>query len=300
VTIIPDERNHQDQLEIMSPGDKVMVGQHVYKVMSKKNNGILFLNDEVHAHDKSVLQLRGQTVRYERNADSRMAKRFRELVLAGDCDAWDISLLCFALTKSSHELMHGAEEKVPMIEDLRNLRNESLAHVRSCRMGHKELMHAVAKMDAFVAGCLSTNEWSEWKAVSRQILQDEYTLQSQNQPYSECGLRESDTPFSRQQAQASSQQLQHQRDQDSHRQVQRQHMTSQQSLETLHISCPQQLPQMLPSQFQELQIKQLAVPCGAHFTNMQRATVGAQFGVFRKRQESICQQFWQRELMDCS
>jgi len=304
VTVVPHEGNHHD-VELLAPGDKVLVGLQTFKIMSRKN-ATLFLNDEVQAPGSSVLQLRGQTIRYERNADSRMAKRFRELILTGDCDEWDISLLCFALVNSSHELMHGVEDKIPVIEALRDLRNRSLAHVRSCRMTPEEMMMAVAKMDSFVSGCLSTDEWSEWKAVSRQVLQENYTQQNQvlqiqpAPPHPQYGTQQPNTlPLSQQQAQASSQQLQQlKRDQDSHRKAQQQQrLSQQQSQETSQISCPQQLPQVF-HETQHLQTKELAAPNGAHFTNMQRATVGAQFGVFRKRQESICQQFWQKELMD--
>lgn len=158
------------------PGDKVKLGCEVFKVMSNKGS-TLYLNEAVEQND-GVYELTGQVVPYERNADSRMAKHFREQVLVGDRDVWDTSLLCFALLKSSHGLMEGVDDAVAYVEGLRELRNKSLAHVRSCRMAPSKLAAAVESMDLFVKTCLP-QEWEEWFIVSRGVLQQYDPMQQQ-------------------------------------------------------------------------------------------------------------------------
>lgn len=166
---------HASATHSLSPGDKVLVGHEEYKVMSIKGNKII-LNDEVILD--GPLALRGQLLGYERNADSRMVKHFRPLILAGDCDAWDISLLCFALLNSSHELLGGDEEACQHVRGLRKLRNNRLAHVQSCRMQTWELNEAVEIMDRFVAHCLPGQE-TEWKAARQRVMRQSQDTQQQ-------------------------------------------------------------------------------------------------------------------------
>jgi hypothetical protein len=103
------------------------------------------------------------------NADYRMARHFQPKVLRGALGGWDLSLLCFALLYSSHDLLGGAGyEARHLVEQLRDLRNNKLAHVERCALCAADLEQAVYAMDSFVAECLPEH-WVQWVEASRGI-----------------------------------------------------------------------------------------------------------------------------------
>merc|ERR1711998_569128 len=103
------------------------------------------------------------------NMDSRMQKFFTPKVLMGDTRDWDMSLLCFALLYSSHTLIPIGDDARQLVEGLRDLRNNKLAHISACSMQREELWEAVRKMDDFIEYCLPS-EWELWLTTSREIL----------------------------------------------------------------------------------------------------------------------------------
>jgi len=262
----------------LAAGDKVKVHHQTLKVMSIKGDR-LHLNDSLE-HEGAALPLYGQIVGYERNADSRMARHFEPKVLSGDSDKWDISLLTFALLNSSHDLMRGAEEQVPHVVALRNLRNDRLAHVQSCRMAREELEEAMATMNSFVHHCLPA-EWQEWQERSRAVLHTQYGLRSSIR-HVEIQCEQPPQPSQPQYEQQASQTPQQQQQQQQQRER-------------------QQLPQT-PHRIQsQAQLDLQRIPSfdysGAHARAMlSAATQRASQSDIRQQQEGICRRFWQSEL----
>lgn len=269
----------------LSPGDKVRVGHCRAKVMSVKGDS-LYLNDMIEYAD-ATLPLTGQCVPYERNADARMARHFRPLVLAGDSSGWDISLLCFALLNSSHELLRGREAHATHLHALRELRNSRLAHVQRCRMERSELKSSVQVMDSFVRECMPC-EWEQWHAVSRAVLQQRYLAQDRQQ-------HTQHTQHTQQQQQRQlQQQLQQHQQQRASSALDRQQQRTQQehkSSSGSHSLCTRQ-PSQQQQQHQQLSTM-IIQPAGSHMRAMlSAASSSSDVQHIRKRQEAISQQFW--------
>lgn len=150
----------------MAPGDHILIADEMYKVVSLKPN-ILHLSRP--ARESGTFPVRMQSMRGERNADSRMRRYFEPKVLKGDVRDWDLSLLCFALLYSSHNLIPIGDDARQLVEELRDLRNNKLAHVERCAMDSHELARAVEIMNRFVEGCMP-NELELWNEASRGIL----------------------------------------------------------------------------------------------------------------------------------
>jgi len=151
----------------MAPGDQILIGDEMYKVVSLKPT-VVHLSRPVPA--SGTFPVRMQKIRGERNADSRMRRYFEPKVINGDVRDWDLSLLCFALLYSSHDLIPIGDGARQLVEELRDLRNNKLAHVERCSMEPHELAIAVRKMDSFVETCMP-HELELWTEASRDILE---------------------------------------------------------------------------------------------------------------------------------
>lgn len=155
----------------LSPGDLVLLGEELHKVQSVKTSALHLSKP---CSSTGAKELRIQLIRGEKNMDSRMQRFFEPKVLMGDTRDWDMSLLCFALLYSSHGLIPIGDDARQLVEGLRDLRNNKLAHISSCSMTREELWHAVHSMDAFIEYCLPS-EWELWVSTSRDLL-DQHPL----------------------------------------------------------------------------------------------------------------------------
>merc|ERR1711988_87384 len=145
----------------ISPGDQILLGDELHKVVSIKANCMHLSRPSSITAEKEV---RMQHIRGERNMDSRMARFFTPKLMQGDTRDWDMSLLCFALLYSSHGLIPIGDDARQLVEGLRDLRNNKLAHVERCSMPREELLSAVRKMDAFIEGCMPS-ELEMWSRL---------------------------------------------------------------------------------------------------------------------------------------
>jgi serine/threonine protein kinase/predicted DNA-binding WGR domain protein len=84
-----------------------------------------------------------QQIKGERNSPKQMERPFSRSVKTGNPFAWDMSLLSFLLTKSSHTLLNtadeGDQECLQLLSQLRNLRNSSFGHVSTCQLSTQDL-----------------------------------------------------------------------------------------------------------------------------------------------------------------
>eukprot|EP00658_Telonema_sp_P-2_P046699 TRINITY_DN3497_c0_g3_i12.p1 TRINITY_DN3497_c0_g3~~TRINITY_DN3497_c0_g3_i12.p1 ORF type:complete len:818 (-),score=118.02 TRINITY_DN3497_c0_g3_i12:414-2867(-) len=163
------EADESDGFDRIGAKSKIRVEGNEYKVLSVDTKGRrrLLLNHK--APESGVFPAHDQIVSYEQNCDPRMAKLFGGKVLTGDRELWDTSLLCFALLQSSHGLLQDGRNRLH-VENVRNLRNNKLAHIKSCKMDCFDLMRAVETMDAYVMANLPENLCAEWCHASRQVL----------------------------------------------------------------------------------------------------------------------------------
>merc|ERR1711998_622525 len=150
----------------LSVGDTVLIGEVLHKVQTVRK-------DRIHLYkpcmSTGTRELRIQEIKGENNMDSRMQRFFTPKVMMGDTRDWDMSLLCFALLYSSHALIPIGDDARQLVEGLRDLRNNKLAHISACSMQREELWEAVRKMDDFIEYCLPS-EWELWLTTSREIL----------------------------------------------------------------------------------------------------------------------------------
>lgn len=150
----------------LAAGDQILLGNDLQKVMLVKKNA---LHLSRHSSSTGLKEVRTQLIRGERNMDSRMQRHFEPKILLGDTRDWDISLLCFALLYSSHGLIPIGDDARQLVQNLRDLRNDKLAHVDRCSMPREELLDALHQMDMFIEYCLPS-EWEVWLGASREIL----------------------------------------------------------------------------------------------------------------------------------
>jgi len=173
----------------LRPGERIKIGREPTKVVCTRGHKVHLSSPSTSSGD---LPLFRQKLPGERNADSRMAPFFEPRVLRGDVRGWDVSLLCFALLYSSHCLMDtAASEAKAMVEAIRDLRNDKLAHVERCAMSPQDLNQALSTMDSFISVCIPEH-WESWIEGSRGLMEEArnaYTRGNDGQDYDVDGMR---------------------------------------------------------------------------------------------------------------
>merc|ERR1711988_192460 len=151
----------------LSAGDLILIGDSELQKVQSVKPSVLYLAKC--SSSSGVKELRVHKIRGETNMDSRMRRFSMPKLVQGDTRDWDMSLLCFALLYSSHALIPIGDPARQLVEGLRDLRNNKLAHISSCSMPYEELVSAVQKMDEFIEYCLPS-EREIWLQTSRGIL----------------------------------------------------------------------------------------------------------------------------------
>lgn len=187
VSAVIHTNNTPPQTNDLKPGERVKIGREPTKVVCTRGCKVHLSSPSTATGD---LPLFRQHLPGEANADSRMSPFYAPKVLRGDVRGWDVSLLCFALLNSSHHLMGTApREAKSMVEALRDLRNDKLAHVERCAMSIYDLREALNTMDSFMSVCLSEH-WESWVEASRGLMEearDAYTGEHTSREYNTEG-----------------------------------------------------------------------------------------------------------------
>jgi len=151
------------------PPNKIKVEGQEFRIVALTKGNRLHLNHK--AAKTGVFAAYNQLVSYERNCDPRMCKMLSTKFMDGSRQGWDTTMLCFALLQSSHSLVSDVGSRV-QVEAVRSLRNNKLAHIKSCCLLSSELEEAVNCMDSYVSGNLPSALCSEWLSISRQVLHE--------------------------------------------------------------------------------------------------------------------------------